>query len=87
MDDRLVLFAATLAQSKLSKLCRLLSRIFPRIGLHQGNEGSFGKTNKYKRRIADRGLWTMDWHCSVRTRNKIKLKHKIKMNKLVVIKE
>ena len=29
MDDRLVLFAATVTQSKLSKLCRLLSRIFP----------------------------------------------------------
>ena len=28
MDDRLVLSTATVAQSKLSKLCRLLSRIF-----------------------------------------------------------
>ena len=31
MDDSLVLFAATVAQSKLSKLCRLIPRIFPRI--------------------------------------------------------
>ena len=43
MDDRLVLFAATVAQSKLSNLCRLLSRIFPRIDLHMENERSFGK--------------------------------------------
>ena len=66
MDDCSVLFAATVAQSKLSKLCRLLSRIFPRIDLHKENERSFGKfpfiTNKYKTRIADRRLWTMDWH-------------------------
>ena len=43
MDDRLVLFAASVAQSKLSKLGRLLSRIFPRIDLHEENERSFGK--------------------------------------------
>ena len=42
MDDRLVLFAATLAQSKLSQLCRLISRIFPRIDLHKKNEGHSG---------------------------------------------
>ena len=40
MHDRMVLFAATVAQSKLNKLCRLLSRIFPRIGLHKVNERS-----------------------------------------------
>ena len=66
MDDCLVLFAATVAQSKLSQLCRPLSRIFPRIDLHNKNERSFGKfpfiTNKYKMRMADRRLWTMDWH-------------------------
>jgi len=39
-DDRLVLFAATEAQSKLSNVCRLLSRIFPRIDLHMENERS-----------------------------------------------
>ena len=43
MDDRLVLLAATVAQSKLSKLCLLLSRIFPRIAFHKENEWSFGK--------------------------------------------
>ena len=43
MDDRLVLFAATVAQSKLSKLCRLISLIFPRIDLHKENETSFGE--------------------------------------------
>ena len=43
MDDRLVLFAATVAQSKLGKLCRLLSCILPRIDLHKENERSFGK--------------------------------------------
>ena len=43
MEDRLVLIAATEAQSKLSNLCGLLSRIFPRIDLHQENERSFGK--------------------------------------------
>ena len=33
MDDRLVLFAGTVAQSKLRKLRRLLSRIFRRTDL------------------------------------------------------
>ena len=36
IDDRL--FAALVAQTKLSKLC-----IFPRIDLHKENERSFGK--------------------------------------------
>ena len=65
MDDRLVLFVATVAQiSKLSTLCRLLSRIFPPTDLHKENERSFGKfsfiTNKYKIWIADKdcGPWT-----------------------------
>ena len=40
-DDRLVLFAATVAQSKLSQLCRLISRMYPRIDLHKENERSF----------------------------------------------
>ena len=75
MDGCSVLFAATVAQNKLSKLCRLLPRIFLRIDLHKENERSYGKfpfiTNKYKTRIADGRLWTMDWHCSVRTHNKI----------------
>ena len=73
MDDRLVLFAATVAQNKLSKLRRLLSRIFPRIYLHKENERSIGKTNKCKIWIVDNdyGLWTIDWHCSVRTHIKI----------------
>ena len=43
MDDRLVLFAATVTQIKLSKFCRLISRIFPRIDLHKENERSFGE--------------------------------------------
>ena len=43
IDERLVLFAATLAQSKLSQLCRLISRIYPRIDLHKENERSFGE--------------------------------------------
>ena len=41
IDGPLVLFAATVAQSKL---CRLVSSIFPRIDLHiKENERSFGK--------------------------------------------
>ena len=43
MDDRLALFAAIVAQSKLSELCYLLSRIFPRIDLRNENERSIGK--------------------------------------------
>ena len=43
MDDRLALFAAIVAQSKLSELCYLLSRIIPRIDLRNENERSIGK--------------------------------------------
>ena len=43
MDDRLILFAAALAQSKLSQLCRLISRIYSRIDLHKENERSLGE--------------------------------------------
>ena len=42
IDDCLVLYAATVAQSKLNKLYRLLCRIFPRIDLHEeiGHSGN-----------------------------------------------
>ena len=43
MDDSLVLFAATVGQRKLSKLCRMISRIFPQIDLHKENERSLGE--------------------------------------------
>ena len=59
MDDRLVLFAATVVQSKLSKLCRLLSSIFPRIDLHKEN----GKEQQTQNLDCGQGLWNMDWHC------------------------
>ena len=51
MDDSSVLFAATVAQSKLSKLCRLISRIFPRIDLHKENERSFGEFPLHNKRL------------------------------------
>ena len=67
MDDRLVLFAGTVAQSKLSKLRRLLSRIFRRIDLDTKNERSIGKTNKCKIWIVDKdcGLWTGTAQCGL----------------------
>ena len=51
MDDRLVLFAATVAQSKLSNICRLLSSIFPRIDWRQENESSFGKLHFHNQKV------------------------------------
>ena len=76
---RLVLFAATVAQNKLSKLCRLRSRIFPRIYLHKENERSIGKTNKYKIWIVDK-----DYGLALLSAHSLKyqiMKHKMKMNK------
>ena len=78
MDDRLVLFAAAVAQSKLSKLCRLLSRISPRIDLRKTK----GRAEIFPFINVDCGqrLWTMDWHWSVRTHIKIsRLKFQKKM--------
>ena len=63
MDDSLVLFAATVVQSKLSKLCRLLSSIFPQIDLHKENERLIGKKQQTQNLDCGRGLWNMDWHC------------------------
>ena len=69
MDDHLVLFAAAVAQSKLSKLCRLPSRIFPRIDLRKtkGHAGIFPFINE----DCGQRLWTMEWHWSVPTYIKI----------------
>ena len=73
MDDRLVLFAATVAQSKLSKLCRLVSSIFPRIDLHKENERSFGKfsllspiSKKRGLRTGDCGPWAGTAQCALK---------------------
>ena len=51
MGDRLVLFTATLAQSKLSQLCHPLSRIFPPIDLHKDNERSYGKFPSHNQQL------------------------------------
>ena len=75
MDDRLVLFAATVAQSKLSKLCRLHSPSFHElicIRKTKGHSGNFPFHNQQVKNIdCGQGLWTMDWHCSVCTHDKL----------------
>ena len=73
MDDCLVLFVVTVAQSKLSKLCRLPPLIFPRIDLHKesktkGHTGNFPllpTSIKQGLRTGDCGQWTGTAQCAL----------------------
>ena len=73
MDDRSVLSAATVARSKLSKLCQLLSfHELIYIRKTKGHSGNFPFHNQQGKNMdCVQGLWTMDCHCSVRSHNKV----------------
>ena len=73
MDDGLVLFAATVAQSKLSDVIRFLVSFHELICIRKtkGHSGNFPfVNNNYITMDCGQKLWTMDWHCSVRYHNK-----------------